>query len=66
MPNGYGMVKVPHFCGQPGLVIFGAVSMLVGVVANSAVILERESERRSHGIPLKISMFVTQKFQNLG
>jgi len=66
MPNGYGTVKSPHFLGQPGLVIFGAVSMFVGVmelwVAARSTVLQ-ETERSSHGI--RINMFVIQNFQRL-
>lgn len=52
IPNGYGMVKLPHFRWQPGFVVFGVVSMFFGVieawVKTNNVVVVVESKRRSH------------------
>lgn len=58
MPNGYGMVKLPHFRGQPGLVVLVAVSMVAGVMEVVVVVPmmevpnEEKMSKRSHNLIL--------------
>jgi len=45
IPNGYAMVRLPHFCGQPGFdILFGALEVVM--VAHDIAI--EEKRRSSH------------------
>ena len=49
IPNGYGIVRFPQFRGHPGLLVFGVVSMFLGVIMAVGVEAIKDREIRSHG-----------------